>query len=75
MKDKHKYSKRYAKLLEERGVTQKNVSEKTGIPSNTLSMWKARGGKLSAENLVKLSKFFDVPITYFMDVGEGECDV
>lgn len=72
MKDRHKFSKRYEELLKERGVMQKEVCEKTGIPQNTLSMWKARGGTLSAENLVKLSQYFDVPITYFMDIGEED---
>lgn len=72
MNDKHKYSKKYEKLLQDRGITQSEVSAHTGIPSNTLSMWKFRGGKLSAENLVKLSKFFGVPITYFMDVEEED---
>ena len=64
---------RYLKLLNEKGVTTYQVCKDTGIPENTISMWGKRvkeqpdkEPKLSMDNVVKLAKYFEVPIEYFV---------
>ena len=70
---------KYLKLLNEKGVTTRQVCGATGIPESTMSMWKARyeawGGNAekkepvpSIDTVYKLAKYFDVPIEYF--IGE-----
>ena len=64
---------KYLKLLEKKGVTSYQVCKATGIPENTISMWRWRvekkpdtDPKLSMDNVAKLAKYFEVPIEYFM---------
>lgn len=66
---------KYLTLLEEKGVTTYQVCKATGIPESTISMWGRRTAespdkepKLSMDNVVKLAKYFGVPIEFF--VGE-----
>ena len=56
----------FEQLLQQRNITVVEVSKATGIPQSTFSMWKNRRNILSAENLLKLSKFFNVPMEYFL---------
>lgn len=62
---------KYLKLLKERNVTTAQVCRETGIPESTMSMWKQRSQdgtpKLSLDNAIKLAKYFDVSIEYFLD--------
>lgn len=57
---------KYLKLRTEKGVTDTEVSEKTGIPQSTFSDWKSGRSKPKAEKLLKLAKYFEVPIEYFL---------
>lgn len=57
---------RYLKLLEKTGKTTAEVCRETGIAPTTMSNWKARGGKLSADNLKRLADYFCVPMDYFL---------
>lgn len=66
---------KYLKLLEEKGVTTYQVCKATGISESVISMWGKRTAdnpekepKLSIDNIMKLAKFFNVSIGYF--VGE-----
>lgn len=53
------------KLMDERGVTAKEVSMATGISTGNLSNWKKGRSEPSYKALAKLAAFFDVPIEYF----------
>ena len=57
--------KRYAGLLKERGCSSAQVCKETGIKENVISNWRNRGGDLSFENMVRVAKFFNVPVEYF----------
>ena len=68
---------KYLALLRERGVNTRQVCEATGIPESTMAMWKRRyeewGGNPdkkepvpSLETILKLTKFFGVPIEHFV---------
>lgn len=62
---------KYLELLEKTGKTTYQVCHETGVPESTISMWKKRTtdgkeAKLSIDNLVKIAKYFEVPIEYFL---------
>lgn len=56
----------FERLLQERGITASEVCKATGIGSATISTWKKRRGILGAEYLLKIAKFFKVPMEYFL---------
>lgn len=60
----------YEQLLRLKGLTTADVSAATGIKEATISMWKKRNNTLNAELLLKLAKFFGVPMEYFF--GESQ---
>lgn len=60
------YSK-YAKLRDERGLTDYAVSKETGIATATLSCWKNGEYKPKADKLLILAKFFGVSIESLLD--------
>lgn len=53
-------------LCKERGVKPTHLIKELGFSSGNLKKW-ADGGSVRSETLVKLSKYFDVPIDYFFD--------
>lgn len=68
---------KYTELLKERGVSTKSVCDTMDIPESTMSMWKLRWLKWketgegkeptpSFETVVKLAKYFEKPIEYFI---------
>lgn len=72
---------KYLQLLEERGITTYQVCKATGIPESTISMWGNRAKanpkddpKLSMDNVVKLARFFEVPIEYFIEQKKQKGD-
>lgn len=56
----------YEQLLRLKGITTAEVCASTGIKEATISMWKKRNNTLNAELLLKLAKFFGVPMEYFL---------
>ncbi len=57
-------------LMEKKEIRVPEVSEATGIPTTTLYSFindTRKGRGLNAETLMKLSKFFEVPMEYFME--------
>ena len=63
----YSYSK-FMELLTKNGVTTAQVARETGISETVFSNWKNRKeqGNLKVENLAKVSKYFGVPIDYFL---------
>jgi transcriptional regulator with XRE-family HTH domain len=57
---------RYAKLRDEKGLTDYRVSEDTGISKSTLSEWKAGKYEPKLDKIAALAAYFDVPIEYFV---------
>lgn len=58
--------KKYEKLRNERGLTDYRVCKETGISTATMSSWKQGIYTPKVEKMSKLSKFFGVPLEYFM---------
>ena len=54
------------KLLQDRGITKKALSEATGIPSSTISEWcSGRTPKLS-EPVIKLTQYLGITLEYLV---------
>lgn len=62
----------YERLLQERNVTTADVCQATGIGQATISIWKKRRGILGAEYLLKIAKYFQVPMEYFLGADSIE---
>jgi len=56
----------YARLRDERKMTDYEVSKKTGIPTSTLSNWKAGRYKPKADKIMKIAELFEVPMEDIM---------
>ena len=65
---------KYQALLAKSGKTSAQVSRETGIPQNVLSYWKSGRSQPKVDKLITLSKYFGVPLEYFLDMKEGESD-
>lgn len=59
------------KYIEERGLIQKFVAQKTGIEEVALSNILNGRQRCSLENYVKLCKFFNVSFELFIDIDDG----
>ena len=58
---------KYEALKKKKGLSDADVSRGTEIPASTLSDWKAGRYTPKADKLMKLAKFFDVPLEYFLE--------
>lgn len=56
----------YAKLRDEKGLSDYQVAIDTGVPKSTLSDWKLNKSNPKADKLLKLAKYFDVPVETFI---------
>lgn len=67
--------KKYAKLRDERNLTDYRVAVDTGISTATLSNWKNGNYVPKFDKLLLLAKYFGVQVEYFAeDVDKGECE-
>lgn len=53
-------SQRIFALLREKKLSQKELSEYTGISPAAISSWKSKGTNPSSDKIVKISEFLDV---------------
>lgn len=65
---------RLEKLMEDHGVTLKEVSENTGIPITTLSGYKKNQRAPKKKNAQLLSEYFEVSIPYLLGYEENFMD-
>ena len=56
---------KFKQLLDERGITTYRVAKDTGIHQAMFCDWKSGKSSPKTENLVKIAKYFGVPIGYF----------
>lgn len=61
---------RYVALRDARCVTDYAVAEATGIGKSTFSDWKSGRSKPKLEKLMKIAKYFDVPLEVL--IGEEQ---
>lgn len=50
------------KILKEKGMSQKELSERTGIPESTISDWKKKNNNPTADKLMIISEVLGVDI-------------
>ena len=53
-------SDRIFKILDERGITQKELSKRTGIPTSTISDWKTKGNTPTADKVTLVCKALQI---------------
>ena len=63
---------KYAKLRDERGMSDNKVAVMTGITQSTIYDWKQRSerdknAKMSLDNISKIARLFGVPIETFLE--------
>lgn len=57
----------YARLRDERGMTDYKVCKETGIASATLSAWKSGHYTPKIDKLLKIAKLFNVTVTDLLE--------
>ncbi len=57
---------KYAILRDEKKLTDYKVAKDTGIPPATISDWKNGLYTPKVDKIMKLAKYFNVPIEYFL---------
>ena len=63
---------KYARLRDNRGLTDYSVSKQTGIATATLSCWKSGEYAPKVDKLMILADFFGVSVEYFLNDKEIE---
>ena len=58
---------KYVKLRNEKGVTDYRVAKDTGIPRSCIAEWGKGMYQPKFDKIVKLARYFKVPIEYFVD--------
>lgn len=71
-KEVTKLYKKYSDLLKKHNKTNYSVSKDTGIAQSVLSDWKLGKSNIKVDKLITLSKYFNVPITYFLEETKGD---
>ena len=59
-------------LIELTGINAKDLTEKASLSKSAITEWKKGKAKPSAEALVKISKYFEIPIEYLLGMGVFE---
>lgn len=66
-------NERFFNLLDERNITQKEFSQKTGIPTQTVSGWKNRKTDPPAALISSIADFFNVSCDYILTGSDSYC--
>ena len=61
----------YARLRDERGMTDYRVSQETGISPSTLSCWKTGRYTPKIDKLMLIAKLFNVTVTDLLEVTDA----
>ena len=62
-----KLYQKYAELRDKKGITDYQVSKKTGVSTSTLTNWKYGRYKPKLDKLLAIARYFDVPVEYFAE--------
>ena len=58
---------KFARLLQEKGVTPYRVHKETGVSQSTLSDWKNGKSVPKIDKLQLIADYFEVPVSYFLE--------
>lgn len=56
-------------LIDLANITAKTLTEKAGLSQSAISEWKKGKAKPSADALVRIAEYFEVPIEYLLSMG------
>lgn len=59
----------YARLRDERNLTDYAVAKKTGVPRSTFTDWKTGRCTPKVEKIIKIADFFGVSVDYLVRPG------
>ena len=62
----------YVELRDAKGVKDADVSKATGIHPSTFSDWKKGKSRPKHDKLIKLAKYFSVPLDFFNEESESD---
>lgn len=65
---------RFKHLLDLKGVTAYRVAKETKINPTTFTEWKRGDYTPKRDKLQRIAEYFNVPVTYFYEGGEGSVD-
>ncbi len=51
----------------ERGLSQRALGEMFGVCNQTVSFWESGSREPDLDHLLKIAKFFNVPVDYLLD--------
>ena len=58
--------KRLKKLRERKGLLQKELAKRLGVPATTLNSWETGKAEPRTDRLIKLADFFEVSVDYLL---------
>ena len=58
---------RILNMMEQRGITQREMASMLGISEGSFSKWKNRGSKSYSKHLGRLSEILNVPASYLLN--------
>ena len=61
----------FEKLLQEHKTTINRVAVETGIPRTVLYQWKSGRCTPKVDKMIKIAKYFGVPLEVLIEGGEG----
>lgn len=61
---------RIVKILDNRGVSQKELCDKTGIKQQTFSTWKKQYSNVPTDKVIEIADFLKVSLSYLL-TGKG----
>lgn len=67
-----KINNRIFELMHEKGITQKELSVKTGIPQSTISDWKHKDMNPSADKIMAISQVLGISANDLLSVSGDE---
>ena len=61
------FGKRLRELRIEKGLSQRSLGEIFSVCNQTISFWESGSREPDLDTLLKISRFFDVPLEYLLE--------
>jgi len=75
MEEMPSFADNLKRLMKDRGVSTRVITQATGIPSSTISEWTAGREPKLGEPVLRLARFFGVSLEYLVTGREPEQEV
>ena len=60
-------------LRKKKGYTQAQAATRLGLNRSTIVSWENNYREPNSQNLVDVSRLYDVPVTYLLGIEKGQC--